>query len=386
MIGTMVGRVAMAVLGQATLWGAFPVTTPATAQPVPTWSIVSSPNRAAGNNDLFGVSCVSATSCQAVGDDVNNTNASRTLIETWNGTIWSRVPSPSPGAGWNYLSGVSCVWATWCTAVGEYESGGSLPNVFDALIEHWNGRAWSVVPHSDHGSGQLSGVSCVSAISCQAVGWHESGGSVARTLIESWNGRAWSIVPSPDPGTNHNYLSGVSCVSATSCTAVGTYSNRDSGYSVLIESWNGTAWSIVPSRSPGVGNSEFNGVSCVSATSCTAVGERGNGAGRTLIESWNGTVWSIVPSPSPGANQKFLQAVSCVSATSCTAVGDFLSSGSFKTLVESWNGSAWSVSATPNRGTYDNDLADVWCVSAASCTAVGGYQNGPDQTLVESYG
>jgi hypothetical protein len=43
-----------------------------------------------------------------------------------------------------------------------------------------------------------------------------------QTLIESWNGTSWSSRP-VDIGTRKNTLSGVSCVSATSCMADGFY-------------------------------------------------------------------------------------------------------------------------------------------------------------------
>ena len=55
----------------------------------------------------------------------------------------------------------------------------------------------------------------------------------------------WSVVPSPSPGSG-DALSGVSCVSAEACTAVGTYHTSSGGARTLIESSNGTTWSVVP--------------------------------------------------------------------------------------------------------------------------------------------
>ena len=63
-----------------------------------------------------------------------------------------------------------------------------------------------------------------------------------RTLVESWNGTAWSVVPGPSPSVA--YLYGVSCVSARSCKATGEYANNSGVVRTLVESWNGTAWSI----------------------------------------------------------------------------------------------------------------------------------------------
>ena len=243
----------------------------------------SSPSPA-NESTLNDVSCVSASSCKAVGYFGNNT-----LVESWNGSAWSIVRSPDLGTN-STLDGVSCVSASSCEAVGNYSSN----NLGQSLIESWNGTVWSVAPSPRLFPNQsaFDGVFCVSDKSCVAVGNHGS-----RTLVESWNGSAWSIVPSPTPG-NYGALSGVSCSSARSCVAVGNYSNGTGSASstlprTLVESWNGTAWSVVPGPSPSV--AYLYGVSCVSARSCKATGEYANHSGvvRTLVESWNGTAWSI---------------------------------------------------------------------------------------------
>jgi len=71
-------------------------------------------------SELLGVSCVSATDCLAVGDQTNlSSGRSLTLVESWNGSTWSTVPSPTAN-GDNFLSGVSCTSAGFCAAVGNY--------------------------------------------------------------------------------------------------------------------------------------------------------------------------------------------------------------------------------------------------------------------------
>ncbi len=267
---------------------------------------------------------------------------------------------------------------------------GSYSNSTRTLIESWNGTAWSIVPSPNDGSNfnELLGVSCVSTTSCQAVGdvLDSISGDPIKTLIESWNGTAWSLVPSPSPGTSANALYGVSCVSATSCKAVGSLTNSTYRVSkTLIESWNGTAWSLVPSPSPGTRSNELYGVSCVPTTSiCKAVGGFSNDTGATytksLIESWNGTAWSVTPSPKPGTTTNYLTGVSCVSATFCQAVGNYV-------FVESWNGTAWSYFSTPQPGGNGDYFGGVTCSSVTSCKAVGHYAGSTDhyKTLVESY-
>ena len=95
---------------------------------------------------------------------------------------------------------------------------------------------------------------------------------------------------------------------------------------------------------------------------------------QTLIESWNGSVWSIVPSPNTSPTEvNVLLGVSCSSASACTAMGFYNPSNGFdQTLIESWNGSAWSIVTSPNTSpTQNNYLSGVSCSSPAACTAVG---------------
>jgi len=191
------------------------------------WTITQSPNRAGSTKpgaQLDEVSCTSSTDCQAVGNYYNG-SADQTLIESWNGIAWSIASSPDDGTATNTLSGVSCISPTDCEAVGYfgYYSNGS---VNQTLIESRNGTAWSLASSPDEGSGtnQLGGVSCTSAINCVAVGYYRNGSGVYQTLIETWDGTAWSITSSPDPGptgTSDN-LDAVSCTSSMSCMAVGT--------------------------------------------------------------------------------------------------------------------------------------------------------------------
>jgi len=194
----------------------------------------------------------------------------------------------------------------------------------------------------------LLGVSCATATSCFAVGgdarigvfdgsftYHDE-----QTLIERWNGSTWSIVKSPDPGTDFNELSSVSCPSANSCFAVGSFANgqyleSSPGYS-LIAHWNGIVWTHVASANLAKATTtELSGVSCSAPASCVAVGEADHVSssgqqGSTLIETPAGTSWSIMQSPNP-APSSALSAVSCTSTSSCYAVG---AGGSGHTLVE----------------------------------------------------
>jgi hypothetical protein len=64
---------------------------------------------------------------------------------------WRIVPSPNRGEAINTLTGVAAVSATDVWAVGSYYNGFRGTDL--ALAEHWNGRAWSVVPSPNFSTG-----------------------------------------------------------------------------------------------------------------------------------------------------------------------------------------------------------------------------------------
>jgi hypothetical protein len=81
-------------------------------------------------------------------------------------------------------------------------------------------------------------VSCTSAASCTAVGSYQSSSvptfGASLTLVEVWDGTAWSIASSPNPGTG-DILEGVSCGASQVCTAVGQGPDPGGVNSTLIE-------------------------------------------------------------------------------------------------------------------------------------------------------
>jgi hypothetical protein len=307
------------------------------------WTIVPSPNASTtGPNDLSGVSCTSASSCVAMGGYANGSGNVFTFAESWDGHAWTMLttvnPSTASGFPTQSLGGVSCTSPTSCTAVGSYTIN---VNTDQTLVETWNGHTWSVVPSADTSSTNnnfLDGVSCSTPTSCMAVGFVEQ--APDQTLAERWNGTTWSIVPTPNASTTStNDLNAVTCTNPSFCMAVGLNDTGSSPAS-LIEMWNGTAWSIVSGASTIVPNSDENflyGVSCIDPSSCVATGHwsnTGDVKDSTLIESWDGTAWSIVPSPNASPTlQDDLNGASCGGGSQCFTVGG-TQAGPNQTLIE----------------------------------------------------
>jgi hypothetical protein len=82
---------------------------------------VSTPNRGAGENDLFGIATASDGTMWAVGWFIDPSSGNHlTLVEQGAGGTWSLVPSPSPNSanGDNGLSSVAPIPGGGLWAVG----------------------------------------------------------------------------------------------------------------------------------------------------------------------------------------------------------------------------------------------------------------------------
>lgn len=378
------------------------------------WSTVSSPNPGAYGNFLSSIAAVSASDVWAVGYK-NATVAQETLIARWDGIQWSEVPSPNPpntgnsflqamakvsagdlwavgyyyltgangaevlghwnGAQWslvtgpgagpgdNYIAGVSALSASDIWAVGYYYAGSGYGT--QALIEHWNGTQWSIVPPATGRSAKLYGVAAVSASDVWAVGEDIGMGG---TIVEHWNGTQWSIVPSPNPpGGQYIRLTGVAAIASNDVWAVGYYYYNYVAYQVLIEHWNGTAWSIVsgPASNP---YGQLLGVSALSGTDIWAVGTGLHA--EALIEHWNGYEWSVASLPEGGEQQVWLRGVSAISPNDVWAVGN----GEGAAILH-WDGVDWNF--VPSPYLMDIYLSGVDAVDYNDIWAVGSYYETP---------
>jgi hypothetical protein len=112
---------------------------------------------------------------------------------------WRTVDSPNASAEPNILTGVSCLSASDCWAVGRARSG-----LAATVTMHWDGSSWRTLPSpnvKDVLANILADVTCASPSDCWAVGSYITNDVQVRSLIMRWDGAAWRIVDSPDIGT-----------------------------------------------------------------------------------------------------------------------------------------------------------------------------------------
>jgi hypothetical protein len=257
------------------------------------------------------------------------------------------------------------------------------------MAEHYDGSSWTEFPLSNVGPNEnsLLGVSELPSGHAWAVGYFVNAEYQQQTLVQQFDGTRWSVVPSPNQGARQNILYGVSAISDASVWAVGAFQDASSAWHTLAEHWDGSAWSVVATADPGGSGNQLYAVTAVSNNLVYATGQRSDTTfpSNSLIEQWNGNQWSVVSTPTdPGGSVLPLGAT----ATSATVsiVGDRESSTApYTTFVASGAPGSVSIASTPNNGTAENDLFAATTAADGSTWAAGWYINssGTHQTLVE---
>jgi hypothetical protein len=264
-------------------------------------------------------------------------------------------------------SGVSCVSASFCVAVGSTDTAGEWTR--------FNGRRWVPAKPLRHGSGD---VSCVSTKFCMTVG-----GEYAARFNGSGLGKPHRVVSS------RFALEGVSCTSRTACRAVAV-SSYGGAY---VTNYNGASWTkprrviaavdgfaaiscvgafcvvvdgnAVAVRSGGTwrahkvsGASQLVSVSCVSSSYCVAADYDGS------VALYNGSRWTL----RKFANYPYFHGVSCASKSFCLLVGD---QGAPQARV--LTGTTFHAPYVPNTRAGSNTIDKVDCVSKSFCAVTPGF-------------
>jgi hypothetical protein len=284
---------------------------------------------------LEGVADVAPGDGWAVGFSTTSSNSQdRTLIEHWNGTSWSIVPSPNPAggiSGSDDLDAIAAVSPTNIWAAGDdFIQGGTINLVF----EHYNGVSWTAVPPPPGSSGFALGLAALASNNVWMVGSINSEAPISA----HWNGTSWSMVPTPFVSAGPNpieELTAVTAVSASNLWASGWVGNVDNQNKLepIMLHWTGSAWSTVSVPNPGSEGTRLNGITSQGAGNVFAVGttQDNNGSLLTLIEQFNGSSWVAIPSPDPGMNGSLTDNVLTAAGSAAGiiwAVGAFNKQGS----------------------------------------------------------
>jgi hypothetical protein len=301
------------------------------------WTAYPLPNVGVQQNVLLGVSMPAPGKAWAVGYFESGRFVQSTLVEHFSGGTWSVVPSPNPSKTQNLLYGVAALSDSDVWAVGGEEDANG---VWHTLTEHWDGSSWTIIPAVDVGDGgnQFYAVKAIASNDVYAVGQQAGARFPNGALIEHWDGLAWSVVASPaDPSATALPLG----VTATSSflTVVGQQETDTAPYTTYVAA--GAPGALTIQTTPNIAGEENDlfGVTTALDGLTWAVGWaldiKAGVHAPIILRGVNGT-WSAVANPSFPNLDSGLESIAVVPGGGLWAVGvtSAKNNSHYKPLIE----------------------------------------------------
>jgi hypothetical protein len=323
------------------------------------------------------ITALSPTNAWAVGASNANGNL-QPVIEHWNGRLWSLSPAkPVPGGG--SLTTVAAISASDIWVAGDstiYGGPGS-----STIAEHWNGSRWQLIttPHVyTGGAPMIASLVAINSTSVWAVGSIDNSGSYYQPFSERWNGSKWTMAFMPNKGRRGVAISGAAEAGGSIWAVGGTSPIFESPGKAAIEVRSGGRWRMAPT--PTYAGVTLTSASALGPSNVWAVGETGNTKSWGYFAAhWNGKVWTVSsPLPKGPLPASTLSSVAMLSPTSGWAVGYSARGGTFDGAILHWNGSRWmrsSFPATPNAtlllGVAADGSGGAWAVGLGGQAASG---------------
>jgi phosphatidylinositol-3-phosphatase len=286
--------------------------------------VVATPTRGAvavpGTTNLMSISCVSASTCYAVGlGTLNNDDAAVVTVVNGIPTKVTQVPDMYA------FYGVSCPSTSTCYAVG-YDTSDAA----DAVVTITNGVPGQPIEAPENGAPWLNAISCPTTTQCYAAGIN----NFQAAIVPIVNGIPQNPIPDQDASSPDNnfanlwYLNGIDCPSVGNCVAVGETANTQQGAVVTLV--NGQLTNVDPTNGPTAqvvpNTSYLYGVACTSMSSCILVGSSAigtnNGPAGAVSIFTNGTAAPATVYPQANG---FGPGVCGTTLSSCDFVGSSIS-------------------------------------------------------------
>ena len=382
--------------------------TPAVAQGV--WAQateVTAPANARSDPNAFfsGISCSSAGNCTAAGSYIDSSQNGLAMVATETSGTWAQateVTAPA-NAGSNtdaLFNGISCSSTGNCTAAGLYTDSSSHDQ---AMVATETSGTWAQATEVAAPSNAASdpgaffyGISCSSAGNCTAAGGYNDSSGYAQAMAATETSGSWAqatevTAPSNAGGNPGADFYGISCSSAGTCTAAGSYTDASGNNQLMAATeasgvWAQAAEVSAPSNAGSNPDAYFSGISCSSAGNCTAAGSYSDSSGHaqamTATEtsgSWAQATEVAAPANAGSDPAAYFFGISCSSTAYCTASGEYTdTSSSEEPMTATETSGTWAVAAEiavpANAGSsQEAGLNGISCSSTWNCTAVGIY-------------
>lgn len=309
------------------------------------WITVPSPSEVPGDNYLYGADSSSASNVWAVGVVYPiRSGARHGLVLRYDGVAWRSVPRTGLPSD-DTLIGVEAASATDVWVVGDRANGLGR---YDTLAAHWNGTTWTREPTPNGNPGGFNHLYGAAAAggTVWAVGTYVDPNSPVnrRKLILNRTGGSWRVSVAPTVAT-YETLAAVDATGLADAWAVGSTSRDIQSLSTplvpLMLRWNGTRW--VSMTLPATGSTALAGVDARTPSDVWAVGSSRTGNDtQPYVAHFDGTSWRRVATPTLSGGGELTDVVA-LSPSNVVAVGR--SNGN--PLVLRWNGTSWTREGTP---------------------------------------
>src|SRR5260221_3116462 len=346
------------------------------------WTVQKTQLYGTSDNSVGAVARSSPDDVLAVGNllpdsATSKQDATLSFGEHYDGKKGSVKPTPNTGVNFNSFYGLAASQGqAW--AVGEYLNSNYQDR---ALIETWDGHSWSIAnnPQPRSVRHMLFRAAPLSPSDVWVVRDHEGRKGVVETLVEHWDGSAWTVVPTPDPGATGNHLYAVDAVSPDDVWAAGMQLSGSSPDHGLVEHWDGQKWSVVPRPASGSASLVMLDGIAATASQVWVAGEADSpeGGGQPLVEGYQNGTWkdAALPTVPDGANWTNLWGITTAGG-SVWAVGTYVdpATDNNNDLVLQGTDGSWSIDPAPNPGNGSNILGGITKVDG-QLWAAGVYDN-----------
>ncbi|TWT46160.1 hypothetical protein RAS1_26080 [Phycisphaerae bacterium RAS1] len=273
---------------------------------------------------------------------------------------WTSYPTPlPPGATRGVLRDVDAVSPTDVWAVGEYSAVVQGSTQTYTLVERWNGSQWSIVPSpspTECGTCTWAALDAVAALAPNDV-WAAGNARIRASdgflgthlLIMHWNGQSWQVLQAPMPsGASGENVLDIVAIAPDNIWFLGEWVNPQVG---LALHWNGSSLQLHNGPLLSGGGHGFEAGSALASNDIWAVGGGGDGdfVDFSNIFRWNGSSWQQVPGPTPGYFNRLFD-VHAFAANDVWAVGSYQDVSGYQALFLHWNGSSWTQVTAPGGG------------------------------------
>jgi photosystem II stability/assembly factor-like uncharacterized protein len=235
------------------------------------WAATAGPADLTSQEQLAEFSCTSEASCVAIGyrrpEHAGGQTAAIAYSTNDSGSIWTTANLPH-----NFVPfALKCVGSSMCVAVGSLDSPDGSPGM--ALYSADGGSTWNTASLPP-AVGRLTRLSCASASDCLASFFAPASSNkttiTSSLLATADGGQSWT----PAPSSPRQFITGLSCPSASRCWASGIDISHGPGQPARTEgatsftSNAGSTWQQSPLPA---GTRAVVGISCPTASNCYAI-------------------------------------------------------------------------------------------------------------------